>query len=379
MLLREILNEVGPPHAQWGRGDDERAKTLNSLIKYNNGVWKSAKQRDFLTSDKGILGGDFEDSRGYGHQRRDYPFLKSHFGVDIKKPQYAIIVSGSMNFADYGSKGLRHFGNVFVMDDAGVVAKYKLAYTYGKGNLKGAASLDTKRIKLEWERSGKVDTKELDKASKAMADEKKQREDDRKKENDKSDYIGSPGEWIKDLEVKIEKVVDLGPGEFGNRWMTIMKDNNSNVLNYFGYPKAETRDEKKFVLRAKVKKHYVNKNGVKVTVVGYPKFTEQANEASKPVFVSAPAKDYGTSDFTKKVLDVVDKISKKSNSGITHDDQQALKASLIHNFKKHGETLEVALSTVKKIIDKRMSMQRAGDHMKSYDAIRQSLLHAMGK
>ena len=25
-------------------------------------------------------------------------------------------------------------------------------------------------------------------------------------------------------------------------------------------------------MRAKVKKHYVNKNGIKVTVVGYPKF-----------------------------------------------------------------------------------------------------------
>jgi len=103
--------------------------------------------------------------------------------------------------------------------------------------------------------------------------------DKKAEENSKSQYLGEPGKWIEDLIVKIEKVIDLGDGDYGTRWMTIMKDDMGNVLNYFGYPKVDSgideKYEKRFSLRAKVKKHYVNKNGVKVTVVGYPKFIKE--------------------------------------------------------------------------------------------------------
>ena len=86
---------------------------------------------------------------------------------------------------------------------------------------------------------------------------------------------------IEDVKVKIEKMVDLGDGDYGIRWMTIIKDDQGNTYNYFGYPKlggvgsAEDIYKGSWVMRAKVKKHYVNKNGIKVTVIGYPKFGAQ--------------------------------------------------------------------------------------------------------
>lgn len=275
MLLSEILQEYGAdyPQYQWDHKDDERFKTLSSLVKYNNGVWKSAKQRDFLTGPKGIMGGDSKNS---GHQRRDYESMKNWFGVeaDPKKNQFVIQTAGSVAWAP-GKKAWKRFEWMWVLDDYGVVKKYKLGF---EETGPGSSGVDKKKTKLEWERKGKIDTKAFDDSAKDKANADAAKDKAKKDAADKSQYVGKPGEWIDDKIVKIEKMVDLGEGNFGTRWMTIIKDEDGNTYNYFGWPKTggdvsqEAIYKNTYSMRAKVKKHYVNKNGIKVTVVGYPKF-----------------------------------------------------------------------------------------------------------
>jgi hypothetical protein len=273
MLLSQIVLTEAVT-VKWNFNDDERSKTLNSLIKYNNGLWKSAKQRDFLTSPKGIMGGEFPN----GSQRRDFANLKSFFNVDIddKKTQYVIDVGGWVSWADYGSKSVKPFTYLFVLDNLGVVKKYKLKYYMPA---KGSHQVDTKKTKLEWERPKNVDSSALEKDAKDLEITKATKQKEQEQEAAKMVYLGNPGEWIEDLEVKIENIVDLGAGEWGTKWMTVIKDKNGNLLNYFGFPKEVTNNDdyknKQYLMRAKVKKHYVNKKGQKVTVVGYPKFKEK--------------------------------------------------------------------------------------------------------
>jgi hypothetical protein len=269
MFLNELLdlNEAGSM-IHWDYGDEDVNKTLMSLIKYNNGLWKSAKQRDYLTGPKGPMGGDFKNN---GHQRRDYEFMDTHFGVkmDKKKDQYAIHTGGYVRWADYGSKSARSIGFYYVMDNLGVVAKYKLGWKY----VGTSAGIDKAKTKLEWERPAKVDTSALETSEK----EAKKSAEEKEKAAASTQYVGTPGEWIDDIKVKIEKIVDLGAGDYGERYMTVIKDDSGNTYNYFGWPKVSESGHEEiykqdYVMRAKVKKHYVNKNNVKVTVLGYPKF-----------------------------------------------------------------------------------------------------------
>lgn len=275
MLLSEVLTEYGDdyPKYQWDFKADECFKTLSSLVKYNNGVWKSAKQRDFLTGPKGIMGGDFAKN---GNQRRDYANMKNWFGVeaDEKKNEYVISTAGSVAWAP-GKKAWKSFQWMWVLDDYGVVKKYKLGF---KDTGPGSTGVDKKKTKLEWERTGKIDTKAFDDSTKEKADADASKEKAKKDAADKSQYVGKPGEWVEDKIVKIEKIINLGDGDYGPRLMSIIKDEEGNTYNYFGLPKVgnvgATEDYYKetYVMRAKVKKHYENKNGIKVTVIGYPKF-----------------------------------------------------------------------------------------------------------
>lgn len=161
MLLSQVLLEYDRdyPKYQWSHGDEDRFKTLSSMVKYNNGLWKSVKQRNFLTGPKGSMGGDFTNN---GHQRRDYENLKSWFGVeaDSKNNEYVIQTDGSVAWAP-GKKAWKSFSWMWVLDDYGVVKKYKLGF---KETGPGSSGIDKKKTKLEWERTGKIDTKEFDSA-----------------------------------------------------------------------------------------------------------------------------------------------------------------------------------------------------------------------
>jgi hypothetical protein len=82
--------------------------------------------------------------------------------------------------------------------------------------------------------------------------------------------------------------------------------------------------------------------------------------------------------FVNKVVEIVDKISMKKNSPITSDDKQAIIASLQHNIKKRGESLEVVLDVVEKVFRKRMSKAgRYEDYSRASDALRQAFMHSI--
>lgn len=81
--------------------------------------------------------------------------------------------------------------------------------------------------------------------------------------------------------------------------------------------------------------------------------------------------------FINKVVEIVDKISRKKNSPIDFHDKQAIIASLQHNVKKHGESLDVILDVIEKVFRKRMSKAgRYDDYHRASDALRQSFIHA---
>lgn len=86
------------------------------------------------------------------------------------------------------------------------------------------------------------------------------------------------------------------------------------------------------------------------------------------------------SSFLTKVYGSIDKIANKKNSSLNSDDVQALKASVKSHVGKKGETLTVVMDAINNILQKRMTKAgRYNDYSRAKDALRQSLLKAIGE
>ncbi len=95
--------------------DSNFAKSFAYLIKNHDGFFKTKKQATTLFSLAEIRGQDE---------------FKANFGIDLTDGQRIIFVSGSVRFADYGSKSERLITWVYVVDSVGIVAKHKCKRGY---------------------------------------------------------------------------------------------------------------------------------------------------------------------------------------------------------------------------------------------------------
>lgn len=228
------------------KADEEDYKTLISLVKYNNGVFKSAKQADFLFGKK-----------RFTFWRDDKENLKNWFNIDLNDGEIAAQASAHMRWADYGfKKSAVPVSWYFVIDKNGVVRQYKLGY---KSNGPGAWSPDEKKTKLVWERD--------EKAAEEKIKELEKKPEEKPTSASTSTHLGKEKERM-EFDLTLDRVMELEPSAWGPRIWHAFKTPEGNIVYYTGgYLNDFTKKGDHAKVKATVKRHILNKQGDKVTVI----------------------------------------------------------------------------------------------------------------
>jgi len=218
--------------------DAENHRTLQSLIKSNNGIFKSSKQRWYLLEKawkhrqvgaSGDLSGSFDSKKMRGF-------------TGLKKGDYLVEINAGMVFGKGTGQGYRRIEWGYVVDDVGVREKYKYGFIYTEGG--SASQLDLSKTKKEWTRQ---ENDEVEAFREIVAQEdmnqKKKIQADIAQLN-KSGYIGVIGERVKDLEVEVVRQ-HFFETRFGQSSITVMKDEEGNILQHFGRNNLKKGDKKK--------------------------------------------------------------------------------------------------------------------------------------
>lgn len=239
--------------------NEEAARSMFSLVKSNNGLYRSIKQRDFMmTSNRGELA--MCDWR-YGSEMtpEHLEFFKSNFNIpDVKMTDRIISISGIISFAEYGRKSRRRVEHMFILDEFGCRGQYKLKFSYNdKEGSSGVNSAGTTRVFT------RDDTIPLP----VFVEEVKP-------EVVPSNYVGEVGKR-QDFEGEIVYAAAVGESMYGTTYMTKVKIGD-DMVTYWGLLKhIDYRGPVKF--KATVKAHEEYK-GAKQTIVNRPKVAEQPQE-----------------------------------------------------------------------------------------------------
>lgn len=245
---------------EWTDCQVDSAKSIFSLIKYNRGFWKSYKQREFIK----------KQMASYYFVHDEPENVRNTYGVTMEEGQFAWCLEGTIRWADYGRRSYRRVGYLFVFDDFGVVAQYKLHFVYD--DRYGSSSINVGRSEQVWSRDPDAELPVLEKPEPIV---------------DPSQHLGTVGEWL-ETEVTIKGIRYVGEGYYGPTFKTTMVDETGNVVIYWGIMKDTHPDDcagLKIMLRAKVKNHDEYK-GTKQTIVGYAKvkkFIDQQHEGAMNV------------------------------------------------------------------------------------------------
>lgn len=124
--------------------DADTFKSLVSLVKTNNGQFKSVKQANFLFD---------RFQRQHNDCGLSPAAAKSYFNVEMTEGQVLVTVDAYVRWASYGARSVRPVTWKFVVDREGVVAQYKLGYV---GDMRSGTSPDPAKTELLWQRVGEV-------------------------------------------------------------------------------------------------------------------------------------------------------------------------------------------------------------------------------
>lgn len=206
-------------------------KTLQTLVKFNNGFWKSEKQRDYL----------IKCANMYGDLHQNPEENLGFFGVDSQLE--AIYCETEMRFADYGRRSYRRIGWMFTFDQHGIVEKYRIRFNYDDKS--GASSPNPEKTEQEWTRpAGAECTMKVEP----------------KVEKPISHYIGNVGEKIS-ATLTIKKMVALsGRIGYANVYsdLLIMEDADGNCVTWnssSAYKFDELKEGNQITLKGTIKAH----------------------------------------------------------------------------------------------------------------------------
>lgn len=230
-------------------------RSFSSLTKFNQGLFKSEKQASFLTR------------KVFRKQTEASAIDNSKFyNVPLKAGQYLFVVDAQMRWAEYGARSVIPLSYIFIADDHGIVAQYKLPY---KGNLRDGAYPDPSRVKLLWERAADVQlpapaVKTLEEVAASL-----------------SEFIGVCGKRT----VFVGKVVSVRQFQSSNtfhyydsglRVQTVLDVDGSTVIYWNALADANKGDTVEFT--ATIKQHQIYKD-VKQTVVSRASKVKVTKEA----------------------------------------------------------------------------------------------------
>ena len=224
--------------------DGNSYKTLTNLVKSNNGQFKSYKQAQFLTKTYRAL-----------RQFDNVESVRANFGIEMTESQYVVMVNAYTRWVNYGSDSYRPVTWVFVMDEHGVVAQYKLGYV---GTMRQGTSPDPSKTQQLWARTGAVTPLEQPEQPVVAP----------------SEHIGQVGSrmtfegMIKSVTTFFRRRVSYYDSGVG--YLTRVSVDGNEVV-YFGQL-GEKGDTVKFVATVKEHGEY---NGRKQTVVSRPKIVQQ--------------------------------------------------------------------------------------------------------
>lgn len=229
-------------------------KSLNNLAKFNNGVFKSFKQKKFLYK-------KFESE-----QYQSGAIL--NMGINDTNVNFCRVfyVEYLIKWADYGTKSQRWMGWVYEYDNYGIKKYWRLHYTYNKN---GVVSINKEKTELVWTRNEEIlDVEHLIEAEKIENEKNKALEE--KKAN--SNFIGEVGDKI-ETEVKVVFTKYIDNYDFPST-LFVMEDNDENKLVWFSSSMYgdSIEQNKKYIIKGRIK---ANKefDGEKQTVMTRCKLT----------------------------------------------------------------------------------------------------------
>lgn len=222
--------------------DSNTYRSLNNLIKFNGGLFKSAAQGRFLTK-----------------YLEPMTNTKENFGIPLEDNQKWCGVSAYTRWADYGSRSYRRVEWVFILDDFGIVAKYKLGFEYSDN----ASCVDPQKTVLEWVRPADTELKPFEVPNVEV-----------------TNYYGSVGDKFT-VEATVTNIrefrgASMAHWDSGYRVVTTLKSGD-HVFTYFGSLLNKQTQEPYRVgdvvtLAATVKGHSEFR-GIKQTQISRPKAT----------------------------------------------------------------------------------------------------------
>lgn len=224
--------------------DADFHRTVKSLIKDNNGCYKSVKQANFLYK-------SFKERR----DPDSVETVKNLFGIDIVDGQRVLMICGYTKWADYGSDSYRPVRWIYVYDKAGIVGEYKLGYV---GTMRKGTHPDPEKTKKLWTRLGECVDMVESSTPKVV-------------EDSKSEFIGFMGKRV-EVEGVIKSCITFERTRFsyydtGIGYLTKILVGD-NVIVYWGKLDADIGSKVK--IRATIKDHDI-RDGVKQTIISRPK------------------------------------------------------------------------------------------------------------
>lgn len=229
MRFKKYLKEGAGRFGYTSETDADNHRTLESLVKSNNGIFKSTKQRWFLLEKRfkhRQIGGKSSDLGSSFNSKK----MRGFSG--LKKGDYLVEIDAYMVFGKRGAgQGTRRLEWGYVVDDVGVREKYKYGFIYHEGG--SASEMDHSKTKQEWKRDENDAVKEF---REVVAKEDMNRDAKIKASNAelmKSDYIGVIGERIKEIEIEVLRRHSFET-RYGTSSITVMRDNEGNMIQHFG-------------------------------------------------------------------------------------------------------------------------------------------------
>lgn len=211
-----------------GLGEDmgkERFMTLQGMIKRTNGQWRSVKQANYL-------------SKAWRSNTRTNENITEHF-LDkgcalLEDGQYIIEVEGFVQYSSYGGRGNVPIEYWYLMDDYGIVKRYRLRFGRDGGfNW-------VKKVEVDWERDNSALTF-VPQAPEPKAPEAI------------SHHVGTVGKR-QEFTVTIKRIVECETA-FGMNDLYIMVDADGNVLKWFTSAYSPMEVGKTYTIKATVKEH----------------------------------------------------------------------------------------------------------------------------